>query len=176
MSPRSGMLWLKLHKNVNISVEYQWFYMKPSEQGSFFWAGWNESKEWYAMIKPYKIINISVEYQLFCMKPSEQGLLFQGSQNKSKEWYATIETYKNVNISVEYQQFCTKPSEQGSFFQTGWNESKEWYAKIKTSQKCKYLSGISTGSAWNLQNRAHFSELVKMSPRSGMLQSKLIKM
>ena len=28
--------------------------MKPSEQGSFFWASQNESKEWYAMIETYK--------------------------------------------------------------------------------------------------------------------------
>ena len=27
---------IKTLKNVNISVKYQWFYMKPSEQGSFF--------------------------------------------------------------------------------------------------------------------------------------------
>ena len=47
--------------------------MKPSEQGSFFWAGWNESKQWYAMIKTYKNINISARYQYFCMKPLEQG-------------------------------------------------------------------------------------------------------
>ena len=57
-------------------MEYQWFCMKPSEQGSFFWTGWNESKEWYAMIKTLKNVNISVEYQWFYMKPSEQGSFF----------------------------------------------------------------------------------------------------
>ena len=62
------------------------------------------------------------------MKPSEQGSFFRADRNESKEWYATIETYKNINISAEYQRFCTKPSEQDSF-----------------------------------------SELVKMSPKSGML-------
>ena len=30
---------IETYKNVNISVEYQWFCMKPSEQGSFFQAG-----------------------------------------------------------------------------------------------------------------------------------------
>ena len=83
--------------------------MKPSEQGSFFRAGRNESKEWYAMIETYKNINISVEYQQFCTKLSEQGSFFRASRNESKEWYAMIETYENVNISAEYQQFCTKP-------------------------------------------------------------------
>ena len=75
--------------------------MKPSEQGSFFQAGRNESKEWYTTIETYKNINISAEYQWFCMKPSEQGSFFQAGSNESKEWYATIETYKNVNISIE---------------------------------------------------------------------------
>ena len=75
--------------------------MKPSEQGSFFQAGQNESKEWYAMIETYENVNISAEYKQFCTKPSEQGLFFQAGQNESKEWYATIKTYKNVNISIE---------------------------------------------------------------------------
>ena len=58
--------------------------MKPSEQGSFFQAGWNESKEWYAMIETYKNINIWVGYQRFCTKPSEQGSFFWAGQNESK--------------------------------------------------------------------------------------------
>ena len=67
----------QFHKDmINISAEYQCFCTKPSEQGSFFQASRNESKEQYAMIKTYKNINISVEYQCFCTKPSEQGLFF----------------------------------------------------------------------------------------------------
>ena len=50
--------------------------MKPSEQGSFFQTGWNESKEWYATIKTLKNVNISVEYLWFYMKRSEQGSFF----------------------------------------------------------------------------------------------------
>ena len=46
---------------LNISAEYQWFHMKPSEQGLFFQAGQNESKEWYAMTKTYENINIIIE-------------------------------------------------------------------------------------------------------------------
>ena len=86
-----------------------------------------------------------------------------------------IETYKIINISVEYQRFCIKPSEQGSFFQTGWNESKEWYAMIKTYKNVNISVQNINSSAQNLQNRACFSELVEMSPRSGMLWSKLQK-
>ena len=67
---------IETYKNVNISVEYQRFCMKPSEQGSFFRADRNESKEWYAMIETYKNVNIPAEYQLFCMNPSEQGSFF----------------------------------------------------------------------------------------------------
>ena len=67
---------IETYKNVNISVGYQWFCTKPSEQGSFFCASQNESKEWEGMIKTYKNVNISVEYQLFCMKLSEQGSFF----------------------------------------------------------------------------------------------------
>ena len=67
---------IETYKNINILAEYQQFYMKPSEQGSFFRAGRNESKEWYATIETYKNVNISVEYQWFCMKPSEQGSVF----------------------------------------------------------------------------------------------------
>ena len=44
---------IKTDKNINISVGYQRFCMKPSEQGSFFQAGQNESKELYATIETY---------------------------------------------------------------------------------------------------------------------------
>ena len=36
---------IKTYKNVIISVGYQRFYTKPSEQGAFFRAGQNEFKE-----------------------------------------------------------------------------------------------------------------------------------
>ena len=36
---------IETYKNVNISVEYQQFCTKPSEQGSVFLASRNESKE-----------------------------------------------------------------------------------------------------------------------------------
>ena len=109
------------------------------------------------------------------MKPSEQGLFFQAGRNESKQWYATIKTYKNINISVGYQHFCMKPSEQGSFFQAGQNESKQWYATIETYKNIDISAGCQCFCT-NLQNRAHFSEPVEMSPNSGMLQAKLMKM
>ena len=92
---------------LNISAEHQQFCMKHSEQGLFFQARWNESKEWYAMIKTYKNIIISVGYQWFYTKPSEQGLFFQAGQNESKEWYAMIETYKNrLGWSMDSNPIC----------------------------------------------------------------------
>ena len=89
-----------LQKHKYLSMGYQYFCIKPSEQGSFFPAGQNESKQWYAMIKTYKNINISARYQYYCMKPSEQGSFFWASRNEPKQWYATIKTYKNINISA----------------------------------------------------------------------------
>ena len=38
--------------------------MKPSEQGSFFQASRNESKEWYATTETYESINISMEFPI----------------------------------------------------------------------------------------------------------------
>ena len=35
--------------------------MQPSEQGSFFQASQNESKEWYATTETYENINIPME-------------------------------------------------------------------------------------------------------------------
>ena len=70
---------VKTYKNVNISVEYQWFCTKPSEEGLFFRACRNESKEWYATVKTDENISISAEYQQFCTKPSEQGSFFRVS-------------------------------------------------------------------------------------------------
>ena len=200
--------------------------MKPSEQGSFFWAGRNESKQWYAMIKTYKIINISARYQYFCMKPSEQGSFFWAGQNESKQLYAMIKTYKtkisqhNISISTWNLQnriflsclkwfqtvVCYDQNLQNhkylskismllhETFRTGlvFPSWSKWVQTVvcydQNLQKHKYLSTISIGlvflsqCTWvqtydHLQNRACFSseQLVKMSPNSGMLWSKLTK-
>ena len=82
-------------------------------------------------------------------------------------WLKWAVVWYNQNLQkhkypAQYQYFCTKPSEQGSFFWAGRNHSKQLYAMHDIN-----------ASAWNLQNRARFSELVKMSPNSGMLWSKL---
>ena len=92
MSPRSAML--KTDENLNISAESRWIYTKSSEQGLFFQAGRNESKECYATIKTDKNSNISVESQPICTEPSEQGSFFQAGQNDSRECYAMIKTEK----------------------------------------------------------------------------------
>ena len=52
---------IKTDKTLNISAESQLICTEPSEQGSFYPAGQNESKEWYAMIKTDEKLNISVE-------------------------------------------------------------------------------------------------------------------
>ena len=61
LSPTATLLTWPKYAPLNISAEYQQFCRKPPEQGLFFWAGQNESKEWYAMTKTYKNINISIE-------------------------------------------------------------------------------------------------------------------
>ena len=71
LSPMASLLTWPKYAPLNISADYQQFCMKPSEQGLFFQAGWNESKGWYAMIKTYKNIIISVGYQWFYTKPSK---------------------------------------------------------------------------------------------------------
>ena len=58
-----------------------------------------------------------------------------------------------------------KPSEQGSFFHSRF-ESKEWYATIKTYKNINI-------SVFCMKPEA--PEPVEMSPKSGMLWSKLTK-
>ena len=124
------------------------------------------------------------------MKPSEQGLFFRAGQNESKQWYATIKTYKIISISAQYQYFCMNPSEQGSFLLASQNESKQWYATHfdrlgKTSPVLKvscrnidimlrYLF-ISIFLHETFRTRLFFSEPIEISPKSGMLRSKLTK-
>ena len=78
-----------------------------------------------------------------------------------------------LKILAEYQLFCTKPSEQAHFLiWLKWVQGVvcyDWNLQNVISQQ------NINGYAWNLQNRAHFSESIEMSPRSGMLRSKLTK-
>ena len=151
---------LQKHKYLStISI----FLHETFRTGLIFQASRNESKQWYAMIKTYKNINISAWYQYFCMKPSEQGSFFWASRNESKQWYAMIKTYKNINISAQYQYFCTKPSEQGSFFwAVEMSPNSGMLFRSKLTKIIKHISQHNINiSAQNLQNRAHFSELVK---------------
>ena len=68
---QNGQFWLNFDKNLNISAESWPNLTIPSEQGLFFQAGRNESKECYAMIKTVKILNISVESRPICTESSE---------------------------------------------------------------------------------------------------------
>ena len=60
---------------------------------------------------------------------------------------------------------------KGSLSQLKWTLAVLCYDQ--NWQKLKYINRIPT--AWNLHNRAHFSEPVKMGPRSAMLWSRLTK-
>ena len=255
MSPNSGMLRSKLTKNINISAGYQYFCTKPSEQGSFFRAGQNESKQWYATIKTYKKHKYLSMISIFLHKTFRNGLIFL---NQSK-WVQTVVCY-DQNLQ-KHKYLSTISIFLHKIFRTGLNlmSQLKWVQTVvcydQNLQKHKYLSIISmllyetfrtglvflTWSKWvqtvvcydqnfqkhiylsmisiflhetfrtgliflswskwvqtvvcydqnlqktsisqqdinisaqNLQNSARFSELVKMSPNSGMLQSKLTK-
>ena len=85
-----------------------------------------------------------------------------------------IETYKNVNISANING-SQKPSEQGLFFWADQNELKEWYAMIETYKNIN----ISVGYQWfcmKPSEQASFFKPVEMSPRSGKVWTKLMKM
>ena len=59
--------------------------MKPSEQGSFFRAGRNESEQWYAMdqnLQKHKYLSRDINVSAF--EPSEQGSFVRASQHESK--------------------------------------------------------------------------------------------
>ena len=73
-----------------------------------------------------------------------------------------------------YQHFCTKPSEQSLFFRASQNESNSCMlqSKLTKTEISQWDINVSTR---NLQNRACFSEPVKMSPNSCMLQSETYK-
>ena len=63
MSPRSAVM-IKTYKNLNISADSQLICTKLSEQGSFFWAGQNESKKSYAVIKTEQKVNFSSGFSM----------------------------------------------------------------------------------------------------------------
>ena len=115
---------IKTDENSNISVESWPICTKPSEQGLFFQASQNESKECYATIKTDENSDISVDTQLICTKPSEQGSFFWAGRNESKEWYAMIKTDENLNISVESWLICI-----GKFFEL-FNFFKSFHTEV----------------------------------------------
>ena len=62
----------------------------------------------------------------------------------------------------------------GLIFRAGRNESKQWYAMIKTYKNIN-ISGRYQCFCTKPSEQGSFSELVEMSPNSGMLRSKLTK-
>ena len=131
MSPNSGMI--KTYKNINIWVGYQCFCTKPSEQGSFFQAGWNEFQIVVCYDRNLQKHKYLSGISTFLHETFRTGLIF-------------LSWSKWVQIVVRSKLSKT--------------EISQWDINV---------------SAWNLQNRAHFSEPVKMIPNSGMLWSKLTK-
>ena len=84
---------IKTDENSNISAESQPICTKPSEQGSFFQAGQNESKEWYTMIKTDGNLNISAESQLILTEPFWGGTSNFGHAKSSIKIFARFSTF-----------------------------------------------------------------------------------
>ena len=158
---QNGQFWLNFNKNLNISVEWLWpIGTKSSEQGSFFWASQNESKECYAMIKTDESPNISAESWLIYTKPSEQGLFFQAGQNESKECCAMIKTDGNLNISAESRLICT-----GNFFEFFNFFANHFTLKwLKMTHNGKFCQ--KSGLDWlKIANFGHFAGFSIFSPK-----------
>ena len=92
----------------------------------------------------------------------------------SSKWAILVKFQQKLKFSVEFWPICTKPSEQGSILWASQNESKECYAMIKTDESPN-ISAESWPICTKPQNRARFSKLDKMSPRSAVLWSKLME-
>ena len=166
---------IETYKNINISAGYQCFCMKPSEQGSFF----SSRLKWVQIVVCYDQNLQKHKYlsgiSTFLHETFRTGLIFL---SRSK-WVQIVVCYdQNLQKHKYLSRISTFLHET---FRTGliFLSRLKWVQIVvcydRNLQKHKYFSGISHVSAWNLQNRAHFSEPVKMSPNSGMLWSKLTK-
>ena len=155
---------IKTYKNINISVGYQCFCMKASEQGLFYpepvKMSLNSGMLWF---KTYKNINISAGYQCFCMEPSEQGL-FLLSQSK---WVQIVVSY---NWNWEKHKYLSRISTYlHKIFRTGLI-SPSWSKWVQivvcydwNLQKHKYLSGISMFLHETFRTGLVYLSLVEMS-------------
>ena len=130
-------------QNLNISVGYQCFWTKPSEQGSFFQAGQNESNSgmlWSKLTKHKYLSGIS----MFLHKSFRTGLIFP---NWSK-WVQIVVCY-NWNLQKhkylsDISTFLHETFRTGLIFLSWLKWVQIVVCYDRNLQKHKYLSEIST--------------------------------
>ena len=162
---------IKTDEDSSISVKSQLICTEPSEQGLFFEASQNESKECYAMIKTDKNLNISMKSWLIYTEPSEQGLFFQASRNESKgvvcyhqNWWK-LKYLSGISIDM-HQQFVwifhffelfhtevAQMTRNGKFCQ------EKWLRLAQNSQfgHFAYFSSFPTKWGWDWLGMANFT-------------------
>ena len=125
---------------------YQHFCMKPSEQGSFFWA----SSKWVQIVVCYDQNLQKHKYlsgiSMFLHETFRTGLIFL---SRSK-WVQIVVCYdqnlqKHKYLSAGYQHFCMKPSEQGSFFWV----SNSGFCMKPSEQGSFFWAGQNRGMLWS---------------------------
>ena len=168
---------IETYKNINISVGYQCFctFCKTFRTGLVFlsrskWVQRVVCYDWNLQKQKY-LSGIST----FLHETFRTGHAFP---SRSK-WVQRVVCYDQNLQKHKYlsgiSMFLHKTFRTGLVF-LSWSK---WVQIVvcydRNLQKHKYLSRISMFLHWNLQNRAHFSKPVKMSPNSGMLWLKLTK-
>ena len=155
---------IKTYKNINISVGYQCFCMKPSEQGS-----------WVQIVICYDQNLQKHKYLSRISMLLHKSWLILLSRSK---WVQIVQIVVCYDRNLQKHKYLSRISTfLHKTFRTGlvFLSQSKWVQIVvcydQNLQKHKYLSTISTFLLQNLQNRAHFSEPVEMSPNSGMLWS-----
>ena len=158
---------IKTYKNINISVEYQCFCMKPCRT----WLVFLSQSKWDQIVVCYdqnlqKHKYLSTIWEMLLHETFRIGFAFSElvkcyDQNLQKHKY----------LAVGYQCFCMKPSEQSSFSQLSgqkWIQISVVCCSIKTYLKHEISQHrcISMHSARNLQNRLVFPTIAAMGPNS----------
>ena len=150
------------------------FLHKTFRTGLIFlsWSKWVQTVVCYDQnLQKHKYLST---ISIFLHKTFRTGLIFPSWS----KWVQTVVCYDQNLQKHKYLStisiFLHETFRTGLIFLSWSKWVKQWYAMFKTYKIINIQHNINI-STWNLQNRAHFSEPVKMSPNSGMLWSKLTK-
>ena len=149
---------IETYKNINISVGYQCFWTKPSEQGCFSQMSPNSGM---LETQKHKYLQQDINVSAWNL---QTGLIFP-SQSK---WVQIVYNWNESNISAWNLQ------NRAIFLsQLKWVQIVVCYDQ--NLQKHKYLSRISMFLHETFRTGLIFPSRSKMSPNSGMLRLKLTK-